>query len=255
MGTTTSDLRKQANTIYKIPVDKLSAIQSVFSKDQLQLLHQATPDKHIHQFPGNAGAKANLPFVTGGYMKHMLDRLTGGLWSFEVKEKGNTAGQIWVLGRVNLYRTDGTIMIFKEQFGRADIKIRKGTKDPVDIGNDMKAAATDALKKCASELGIARDVYAANEFIEADIIDASDVDDIVDIPEKEAVKPAKVDEDYKTYVTELLLELYPATVDRMRFITSTTSKINLGKLTDYDWQFICGELEAQKLAKAIPEEE
>ena len=32
------------------------------------------------------------------------------------------------------------------------------------MGNDLKAATTDALKKCASELGIASDIYAPNEF-------------------------------------------------------------------------------------------
>ena len=34
----------------------------------------------------------------------------------------------------------------------------------MDLGNDLKAATTDALKKCASELGIASDIYAPNEF-------------------------------------------------------------------------------------------
>ena len=36
----------------------------------------------------------------------------------------------------------------------------------LDYGNDLKAATTDALKKCASELGIASDIYGANEFKE-----------------------------------------------------------------------------------------
>ena len=36
----------------------------------------------------------------------------------------------------------------------------------LDYGNDLKAAATDALKKCASELGIASDIYGSEEFKE-----------------------------------------------------------------------------------------
>lgn len=243
---TTTGLQERANVLYKITEDKLSAVQSVFTKEQLQLLHQATPKEHIHQLPSNAGAKANLPFVTGGYMKHMLDRLTGGLWSFEVKEKGNTAGQIWVLGRLNLYKDDGTQLIFKEQFGRSQIKYKKGTQDAMDIGNDMKAAATDALKKCASELGIARDIYAANEFIEVEIVDAADVEGMVaepDEPEKNLV----VDEDFKTYVMELLNEVFPVTVDRMRFVVATTKKINSSKLNDVEWRVLCTELEEKKL--------
>lgn len=247
--TSTLELRNKANALYKIPADKLSAVQNVFSKEQLQILHQVTPEQHIHKLPANAGAKANLPFVTGGYMKHMLDRLTGGLWSFEVKEKGNTAGQIWVLGRLNLYKEDGSILIFKEQFGRANIKYKKGTQDALDIGNDMKAAATDALKKCASELGIARDIYAANEFIEAEIVDASDVEDLETAPEAPKEKgPVKVDEDYKTYVSELLNKVHPITFNRMKFVADTTGKISLEKLADIDWKILCAELESIKLA-------
>ncbi len=255
--TTTKALQKRANDIYKIPMDRLSAVQSVFTKEQLQILHQATPEEHIHHFPPNAGAMAGMPFVTGGYMKHMLDRLTGGLWGFEVKEKGNTAGQIWVLGRLTLYSNEGKTLIFKEQFGRASIKYKKDrsgnpSDQPMDIGNDMKAAATDALKKCASELGIARDIYAANEFIEAEIVDSKDIEDIE--TEKEAEKPVKVDENYKKYVTGLLLELYPKTYDRMQFIKKVLNKLSLDKLTDFEWQFICSDLEAQKLASTLADE-
>lgn len=253
--TTTTELTKRANAIYRIPEDKLSAVKSVFTKDQLQLLHQATPEEHIHHFPKNAGNMAGLPFVTGGYMKHMLDRLTGGLWSFEVKEKGNTSGQIWVLGRLNIYKEDGQLLIFKEQFGRAAIKLKKGTQDPVDIGNDMKAAATDALKKCASELGIARDIYAANEFIEAEIIDAKDVEDI-DVTEPNDTKPddIEVNEDFKTYVIELLNELYPETMPRMAKVKEITGKLNTTKINDVEWRVLCTELETEKLAKVTPDE-
>jgi hypothetical protein len=55
------------------------------------------------------------------------------------------------------------------QFGRVDIKFKRGTKFPLDIGNDLKAATTDALKKCAAELGIAADIYNAREFREIEI--------------------------------------------------------------------------------------
>lgn len=34
----------------------------------------------------------------------------------------------------------------------------------LDFGNDLKAASTDALKKCASLLGIASDVYGKSEY-------------------------------------------------------------------------------------------
>ena len=36
----------------------------------------------------------------------------------------------------------------------------------LDFGNDLKGAATDSMKKCASMLGIASDVYGKAEFKE-----------------------------------------------------------------------------------------
>lgn len=251
---TRKGLQDKARTLYKIPENKLAAMPSVFKKEQLQLLHTATPEEHIHYFPANAGKMAGLPFVTGGYMKHMLDRLTGGLWSFEVKEKGNASGQIWVLGKLTLYREDGSPMIFKEQFGRAAINTYTSGNNagqPLDIGNDMKAAATDSLKKCASELGIARDIYAANEFIEAEIIDRAEVEELQDAesPEPTPKPRVAVDEPYKKYVTDLLIELYPKVFERTQWLKDRTSKMKLEKLNQYEWQFICSELEAIKLSK------
>lgn len=253
--TTTAELQNKVNALYKIEASKLSAVQNIFTTDQLKLLHQATPEQHIHRLPATAGQKAGLPFVTGGYMKHMLDRLTGGLWSFEIKEKGNASGQIWVLGRLNLYKSDGTILIFKEQFGRAGIKCRKGTSDPIDIGNDMKAAATDALKKCASELGIARDIYAANEFIEAEIIDPDDIDgDDSDTPKDVPMHEQKVDDSYKKYVYGFLMEMYPKTYDRMKFIQDITGKVSVDKMNDIEWQVVCEKLEAERLSQVAPDD-
>ena len=256
---TTKTLQSRANALYKIEADKLSAVTNIFTRGQLQLLHTATPEEHVHHFPANAGAMGGLPFVTGAYMKHMLDRLTGGMWSFEIKEKGNASGQIWVLGRLTLYNTDGKQLVFKEQFGRASIKCKKlngkPTDQPLDLGNDMKAAATDALKKCASELGIARDIYAANEFIEAQIVDASDVEDIAHDETHNVAQPPKVDDKYRKHVNDLLLELLPETYKRMEFIKKLTNKIRMDSLTDYDWIFLEQELTQKKLAALEPDKD
>lgn len=245
---TRKGLQDRARQVYRIPEDKIAAVPSVFTKEQLQLLHTPTPNEHIHYFPANAGKMAGLPFVTGAYMKHQLDRLTGGMWSFEVKEKGNASGQIWVLGKLILYKPDGTALVSKEQFGRAGIKFKRETTDPLDLGNDMKAAATDALKKCASELGIARDIYASNEFIEAEIVDPKEVEDLQQSDEPEPKPKVIVDGKYKKYVTDLLLEQFPKTFDRTKFIKDVTGKMKLDALNEYEWQFLCSEVEARKLA-------
>ena len=88
-------------------------------------------------------------------------------WDFEIKDKQIIVNQVIVEGRLTV-RSNGTTVI-KEQIGKKDIMYKKGTEIPLDIGNDFKAAATDALKKCAAELGIAADVYNAAEFKEVDL--------------------------------------------------------------------------------------
>ena len=132
------------------------------SKQILQVL-QKTPSAHIYRRPAKGGGQ--WEYVTGTYVKKVLNFTFGFCWDFEIKEHGKEGNLMWVLGRL-VIKDAKTLqaMIVKEQFGRAEIKFKKGTNDPVDFGNDMKAAATDALKKCASELGIASDVYGKNEF-------------------------------------------------------------------------------------------
>jgi hypothetical protein len=46
---------------------------------------------------------------------------------------------------------------------------KRGTQDPLNLGNDYKAAATDALKKCAADIGIASDIYGKDEFREISV--------------------------------------------------------------------------------------
>ena len=40
----------------------------------------------------------------------------------------------------------------------------------MDFGNDMKAAASDALKKCASQFGLFNDIYRDNEIMEIQVV-------------------------------------------------------------------------------------
>lgn len=79
-------------------------------------------------------------------------------WSFVVKEHGtNTeADEIWVLGRMEVYRAD-EVTIIREQFGSSKIKrFNRGDNagKPIDLGHDLMGAATTAMKKCASLIGV-----------------------------------------------------------------------------------------------------
>lgn len=150
-----SDLTKVENTI--------------LNPFQLQMLLKKTPKAYIKTRPAKGGG--TWEFVSGGYFRKVLNMMFGWDWDFEIKDKQFMFGQVIVEGRLTV-RSNGTTVI-KEQIGRKDVVFKKGTTDPLDIGNDFKAAATDALKKCAAELGIAADIYNASEFKEIKV-DVSD---------------------------------------------------------------------------------
>jgi len=149
----------------KAILNKYMLAPSFLKSKQLLLILQKTPREHVYTREGKGNQ--SFDYVTGVYIKKVLNYAFGWLWDFEVKDKGREEKQIWVLGRLTIKDKKGNSLITKEQFGRADIKFYKDkTKGMLDYGNDLKAAATDALKKCASELGIASDIYGSEEFKE-----------------------------------------------------------------------------------------
>ncbi len=169
--TTTKKRTTKKKTIKKRKTRKKTTAIAVKTKvpapltqDQLLFILQKTPTDHIYQRPAKGGGKWD--YVTGAYVKKVLNYCFGWRWDFEIKEHGKEKSLVWVLGRLTIKDKRNNPIVVKEQFGRADIKTKKGTDEALDYGNDLKASATDALKKCASELGIASDIYAGNEFKE-----------------------------------------------------------------------------------------
>lgn len=144
--------------------NKLMLATSPLNAKQLLHILQKTPKGHTYTRPGKGGG--TFTYVTGVYVKKVLNYVFGWLWDFQVIDKGKEEDQVWVLGRLTIKNKALQPMIIKEQFGRADIKYSKSTKKMLDYGNDLKAATTDALKKCASELGISSDIYGREEFKE-----------------------------------------------------------------------------------------
>ncbi len=140
-----------------------SSITNVVPQSMWEALRQPTPKKYIKKRQGPAGR--TFDYVEAGYVKDLLNK-TFNTWSFTVVDKQVGNSQIWVQGRLTVQipvpQKDGTITfveLIKEQFGGASIKKSKTDGTPVDIGNDLKAATSDALKKCASEWGVASDIY------------------------------------------------------------------------------------------------
>jgi hypothetical protein len=185
---------------------------------QLQYLLKRTPKNHIYERTAKGGGKWS--YVTGTYVKKVLNLMFGWDWSFEVQEYkfDLDIGQVFVLGKLTV--NTGGKSIIKMQFGRQDIKFKNDwvdgkktkTQNPLDLGNDLKAATTDCLKKCASELGIASDIYGKNEFKEIQVVEnpkAMDDDEKLVYIKKlmsDSIISSKLKEDDLMYIERIIEE-------------------------------------------------
>lgn len=140
---------------------KFSMVATPFSAKQYEMIYSATPTKQVYTRPGKGGK--TFRYVKGNYVKKRLNYIFGSLWSFEILGEMVQGNQVIIKGKLTIQDKTGSPIIVKMQYGRADIKYLKGTKDAVDLGNDFKAASTDCLKKCASEVGICSDIYSDEE--------------------------------------------------------------------------------------------
>ena len=141
------------------------------SEKQIMRMVQRTPSEHVYTRLAKGGG--TWSYVTGAYVEKVLNFVFGFMWDFEIIEHGIEGGQVWVKGKLTVKDPAGH-EITKMQFGRADIKMKK-TGGMLDFGNDLKGASTDALKKCASLLGIASDIYGKTEYKQETGNDARDV--------------------------------------------------------------------------------
>lgn len=163
------------------------------NQNQLGQLLKKTPEKYIKERPAKGGGK--WKYVSGGYVKKCLNLMFGWDWDFEIVDEQILieSKEVVVKGRLTCRTVDdngNSRQIIKMQYGNKDI-ISKKTGEPLSIGNDMKSAATDALKKCASEIGIAADIYNADEFREIKIQEPVSIEELQGLYDlkKEQVRP------------------------------------------------------------------
>lgn len=130
-------------------------LPSYLSEAQLAFISQKTPRQFIKTRPGPGGMP--LSYVEVGYVINMLNQVFGWDWDFKVLDQQIGKKQVWVRGELSVRARNHTIT--KGQFGGADIQLNKATGEPVSIADSLKIAASDCLKKCASLLQIASDIY------------------------------------------------------------------------------------------------
>lgn len=152
--------------------------ENLLNAKQLKILLKKTPSQYVHKRPAKGGGQ--WEYVTGGYVRKVLNLMFGWNWSFEVRERFTEHGEAVVLGRLTCTLPGGQVIV-KEQFGNKELICKRGTDKPLSIGNDYKAASTDALKKCAAELGVAADIYNKQDFREITVQDEVTLEMIEDL--------------------------------------------------------------------------
>jgi hypothetical protein len=119
-----------------------------------QLLNQPFNAHEIRQREGSNGKI--LDYVEGHVVVARLNDALDGEWSFEVIDYGidSENDEVRCLGKL----TAGNVV--KMQFGSSAITRNRKDNKPVSIGDDLKASATDALKKASTLLGVGLSLYS-----------------------------------------------------------------------------------------------
>ncbi len=128
------------------------------------LVTKKTPQNAIYVREGRGG---NYSYIQGAWLIEQLNLLFDYNWDWEVLYEDIRPKHVVVRGllTVRSISEDGTIRTVKKSgYGGHDIAFKSGdTANPIDLGDNLKAASTDAFKKAASMLGIAADVYGSND--------------------------------------------------------------------------------------------
>ena len=116
-----------------------------------ELLEKPFGPEQIRQRKGRNGL---LDYVEGHSVIQRLNEALEGAWSFEIVQHEVREEEVVVLGKLT---AEG---ITKMQFGSSQVTRERESGALVSLGDDLKAAGTDAVKKCATFLGIGLHLYA-----------------------------------------------------------------------------------------------
>ena len=121
----------------------------------LDVLTKPFPKDQIRQREGRHGKM--LDYVETHAVIARLNEAFEGGWSFRIKTYWKEDEEVVVMGNLTAGGQD------KQQFGSSSLTRAKGSGSPVSIGDDLKAAASDALKKCATAFGVALELYGRGD--------------------------------------------------------------------------------------------
>src|SRR3990167_9722450 len=145
----------------KKPAESNRSITVVeLKQNQVAILNAPTPKEFIKTRQGKGGKQ--FSYVEVGYVINQLNRTFGPLnWSFQVTERGETQrkvdtkaeGEVWVYGELTIHDHAKGYKMVKGQYGQHPVYPN------VPYADALKSAESDALKKAASLVGIALDVF------------------------------------------------------------------------------------------------
>ena len=123
------------------------------TSQQIGKIGLPTPKEFVKQRKVRGGKIAD--YVEGGYIISRLNEIFGiANWNFQVIRETITDKSIGVYGELSVIDHKKGYKITKGQYGS------KERYAEIPVGDTLKAAATDCLKKCASfGFGIALDIY------------------------------------------------------------------------------------------------
>lgn len=139
----------------------LTLVETQLTPHQLSVLYQPTPAQFIKERQGRGGK--TVKYLEAGYFIARLNEAFSPVgWSFEVKKIEVSEKEVTVVGTLTIIDHKNGYRVTKEQCGGHEREAK------VPLGDTMKAATSDSLKKCCSMLGIGLDVYwRADELLTA----------------------------------------------------------------------------------------
>ncbi|MBC2736560.1 MAG: hypothetical protein HF981_19525 [Desulfobacteraceae bacterium] len=120
------------------------------------LLEKPFGPEQIKQREGSFGKM--LDYIEAHSVIQRLNDAFDGEWSFTVTKHEilKETDEVVVIGQLNA----GGIV--KSHFGSSRITRSRESGEMISLADDLKAAATDALKKCATLLGVGLHLYSGN---------------------------------------------------------------------------------------------
>ena len=106
------------------------------------------------QIKQRKGRNGMLDYVEGHSVIQRLNEALEGAWSFEIVQHEVREDEVLVLAKLS---AEGLV---KMNFGVSQVTRERESGALVSLGDDLKAAATDAMKKCATFFGVGLPLYA-----------------------------------------------------------------------------------------------